>query len=231
MAANRHATVVAYLALFTAMSGTAYAANQFTGKDIRDGTITSRDIKDGSVQARDLTRDAQQPGPPGPVGAPGTPGPQGLQGPQGGRGPTGPQGPQGEKGDTGPVRMLTGASIWDQGPTITTGMVQWYLAQQGIDCVGDTITSEPCTIPVPPNTVLRLVGVYSGASYKITFSASHRTVEGSWAPDSVTISSDMPSGVALNPASPEAQEVRLTGSWGQGTGLRATLIFARSPAN
>jgi len=40
-----HATVVAYLALFVALGGTAYAVNEWTGANIVDDTLTSADIK------------------------------------------------------------------------------------------------------------------------------------------------------------------------------------------
>jgi trimeric autotransporter adhesin len=40
----RHATVVAYLALFVALGGTAYAANEWTGDNIVDESLTGADI-------------------------------------------------------------------------------------------------------------------------------------------------------------------------------------------
>ena len=49
-----HATVVAYLALFMAMSGTAYAAVQWTGANIQDGSLTGADIASGSIPSGDL---------------------------------------------------------------------------------------------------------------------------------------------------------------------------------
>ena len=41
----RHGTAVAYLALFAALGGSAYAAVTVTGKNIKDGTVTGRDVK------------------------------------------------------------------------------------------------------------------------------------------------------------------------------------------
>src|SRR5256885_2419131 len=41
----RHATVVAYLALFIALGGTAYAANEWTGDNIVDESLTGADIQ------------------------------------------------------------------------------------------------------------------------------------------------------------------------------------------
>jgi hypothetical protein len=46
--------VVAYLALFVALGGTAYAANEWTGENIVDGSLTGVDIKNLSVQGKDL---------------------------------------------------------------------------------------------------------------------------------------------------------------------------------
>src|SRR5436305_1728979 len=54
----RHATVVAYLALFVALGGSAVAAKTaITGKQIKNGTITSADIKNGSIKGADLKKD------------------------------------------------------------------------------------------------------------------------------------------------------------------------------
>lgn len=49
-------TVIALLALFAALAGTATAAKLINGKDIRKGTVASRQIKDGSLRKSDLHR-------------------------------------------------------------------------------------------------------------------------------------------------------------------------------
>jgi hypothetical protein len=49
-----HTTVVAYLALFVALGGSAYAAATITGRDIVNGSITGVDIKNGSVRTADV---------------------------------------------------------------------------------------------------------------------------------------------------------------------------------
>src|SRR5690242_9609592 len=49
-----HATVVAYMALFFAMSGTAYAAAKWTGTDIVDGSLTGADVAAGSLTGDDI---------------------------------------------------------------------------------------------------------------------------------------------------------------------------------
>lgn len=49
-----HATVVAYLALFAALGGSAYAAATITGKDIRNRSITKVDIKKNGLTGREI---------------------------------------------------------------------------------------------------------------------------------------------------------------------------------
>ena len=82
------AMVVALIALFVALSGTATAGGLL---------ITSRQIKNGTIQAVDINARTlrQLAARRGPAGAEGPPGPQGPQGPAGDRGPAGAQGPPG----------------------------------------------------------------------------------------------------------------------------------------
>ena len=96
--------IVSLLALFVAMSGSAFATHyvissssqvkksSLNGSDIRNSTLTGSDLKNGSVGPLDLSASAKTSGPTGATGAPG---------PQGTAGATGPQGTQGLKGDTG----------------------------------------------------------------------------------------------------------------------------------
>jgi hypothetical protein len=61
MLALRHVrrNLVAYLALFVALGGTAYAARPLlTGADIQDGTVASIDIKDADLTATDVAPNA-----------------------------------------------------------------------------------------------------------------------------------------------------------------------------
>lgn len=88
------AMVIALIALFVALTGTATAGGLL---------ITTRQIKNGTIQAvdinsRTLRQLAGRPGPTGPPGPEGPPGPQGPQGPSGDRGPQGVAGPQGPAG-------------------------------------------------------------------------------------------------------------------------------------
>lgn len=50
-----YANVLSTVAVFAAMTGTAWAALTVTGGMILDGTVTSADVKNGSIRAGDLT--------------------------------------------------------------------------------------------------------------------------------------------------------------------------------
>ena len=83
---NRHATVVAYLALFVALGGSAYAVTKITSKQIKNNTIKSIDVKDRSLLSQDFK--------PGQL-------PAGAQGPKGDTGPPGQNGTNGTDGQVG----------------------------------------------------------------------------------------------------------------------------------
>ncbi len=92
------ATLIALLALFVSLGGTAAAVTMITGRNVKDGSLTGRDIRDDSIAGRDirdgsiaandlesaLVRGSRGPvgavGPAGPVGDPGLRGPQGVAG-------------------------------------------------------------------------------------------------------------------------------------------------------
>ena len=89
-----HATVVAYLALFIALGGGAYAAiklpkNSVGAKQIRRSAVNSSKIADGSLRAGDF-KAGQLPA-----------GPQGLKGDKGDPCPASDANCKGPKGDTG----------------------------------------------------------------------------------------------------------------------------------
>lgn len=125
--ARRHGTVVAYLALFAALGGSAYAAASITGKAIKNGTVTGRDVKNRSLGTQELSPQAlralaSQAGPgaagvPGPRGERGEPGARGPAGPRGETGPVGLTGPQGPPGPMGPSGV-SGWSYFTEGHTI-----------------------------------------------------------------------------------------------------------------
>jgi hypothetical protein len=90
--------VVALVALFAALAGTAVAATVITGKQVKDSSLTGRDIKnssltgndikDKSLAAKDFNGSVQ--GPVGPAGLTGAAGPTGAAGATGQTGPAGP---------------------------------------------------------------------------------------------------------------------------------------------
>jgi hypothetical protein len=51
---RRHTTAVAYLALFAALGGSAYAAATVTGSNIKDGTVTGKDLRNRTVAGKDI---------------------------------------------------------------------------------------------------------------------------------------------------------------------------------
>lgn len=97
----RASTVIASLALFVALGGSATAATLITGAKVKNGTLTGKDlkrssltgtqVKNGSLTASDLSRKSLgslkgakgDTGPAGPAGARGATGAQGVQGPRG----------------------------------------------------------------------------------------------------------------------------------------------------
>jgi hypothetical protein len=91
-----YANVIATLALFIALGGTATAAGRLliTGADIQDHSLTGADIKNGSIGTRALSSLAR-------LNLQGAQGPAGLAGAPGATGAAGPGGPQGERGPAG----------------------------------------------------------------------------------------------------------------------------------
>jgi hypothetical protein len=109
--------IVAVLALFVALSGTATAAKLVTGKQIARNAITGKHVRDHSLTAADFN--GALGGPAGPQGPAGPKGPTGAKGDQGPKGDTGPQGPQGPEGEQG-IQGVPGRP----GPTDTLRVVQ-----------------------------------------------------------------------------------------------------------
>ena len=95
---RRHSTAVAYLALFAALGGSAYAA----------ATVT-----------RALSSLSGQPGPQGQQGPAGPKGAAGPEGPVGQQGPAGPAGPSG----IGGLQYLTSAGVGVPANSTATGTV------------------------------------------------------------------------------------------------------------
>lgn len=122
------AMVVAVIALVVALGGSAYAAAQLTGRDIRDGSLTGADLAPETITGREVAR-RSLPGSKLVAGSVGRDAVAGgaieqrhlarrlaerlLAAPAAGpRGETGPQGPQGARGPAGP-----------QGATGTPGLL------------------------------------------------------------------------------------------------------------
>lgn len=87
----RHGTVVAYLALFLTLGGTAFAAaslprNSVGTAQIRNNAVTGAKVRNGSLTAADFRRGSLPRGPQGATGPAGPAGPQGPQGPAGSSG-------------------------------------------------------------------------------------------------------------------------------------------------
>jgi hypothetical protein len=95
-----YSNLVASLAAFVALGGTAYAVTKIGSDEIIDDSVRSKDIRDGTIRNRDLSPTLALPA--------GVPGPQGPQGEKGEKGdpclPSDPAcvGPEGPPGDPGP---------------------------------------------------------------------------------------------------------------------------------
>ena len=140
------ATVVSYvrrhhlgmLALFVALSGTAYAAtlprNSVGTAQLKRNAVTSAKVKPRSLLASDFRRGQLPAGPQGPQGPAGPRGPEGPPGARGAEGATGARGAEGARGPEGP-----------QGPAGATNVT----VRQGAAGVGSsTATCNPGEVAV-----------------------------------------------------------------------------------
>jgi hypothetical protein len=136
---RRHTTAVAYVALFAALGGSAYAAVTVTGQQIKDGTITGKDVKNRSLGAGELSRTALA----SLSGTPGPAGPQGLKGDKGEQGARGPAGPKGDPGPTGPA-----GPRGPQGPAGASGVSGWQIViSDGIALAPGQFSVRTATCP------------------------------------------------------------------------------------
>lgn len=90
------ATVIASIALFVSLSGTAMAGILITGANVKNGTLTGVDVKNESLGTVDIRNGSLRP-----IDFKGGKLPAGPQGPAGPAGPSGPQGPAGQPGAAG----------------------------------------------------------------------------------------------------------------------------------
>lgn len=119
------ATLIAMLALFIAIGGTATAASGLiNGKSIKKGTITAKQLKKNAVTGKKIknrtitknklnkklvkafTKTGGPAGPTGATGPKGSNGAVGATGPAGAKGATGPKGSTGGKGQAGPAGIV-----------------------------------------------------------------------------------------------------------------------------
>jgi hypothetical protein len=108
--------IVAMLALFIAMGGTAIAASSalITGKQIKNSSITGADVKNKSLTPKDFRGSVR-----GPRGLRGPAGPTGATGAPGAAGAAGAKGDKGDKGDTGaPGSALAYAEVTGGGTLV-----------------------------------------------------------------------------------------------------------------
>jgi hypothetical protein len=82
-----YANVISTVCLFVLLGGSAYAAAQITGKQVKNNSLTSADIRNRTLKAADFQPGLLPPAGSSQTGAPGPQGPRGETGPQGDAGP------------------------------------------------------------------------------------------------------------------------------------------------
>lgn len=141
MGMKRHLSpslIIACLALFVALSGSAYAVSQLPknsvgNKQLKKNAVTSSKVKDRSLVAKDFKTGQL------PAGATGPQGPAGATGPQGAAGAAGPAGPQGNPGNNGTARayfqVLDGTPPSLQALRTSSNVVGVTRVSAGVFCV------------------------------------------------------------------------------------------------
>ena len=138
----RASVVIASLALFVALGGSATAASSLVtgsqikngtiaGKDLKKSTVTGSKVKNGSLSSSDLSTSAKS----------------ALKGAKGDPGPAGPAGPPGQTGAQGPRGIVTPRVQTLGGKTITDGAAVTVLtsavpAGQYVITAKATLTAE-----------------------------------------------------------------------------------------
>ena len=161
------ATLVSYLrrhhlgllALFVALSGTAYAAtlprNSVGTAQLKRNAVTSAKVKPASLLRSDF-RQGQMPAGPqgarGPEGPPGARGAEGATGARGAEGPVGPRGPQGPAGATNVTVRQGPVSNGASGATCNPGEVAVGGGGSTDDAVPTFLRSSTPTPPADGGT-------------------------------------------------------------------------------
>ena len=143
------------LALFVALSGTAYAAIELPAR-----SVGTRELKPNAVTASRLSQGLRstlntlsaKPGVPGPPGAPGAQGAPGATGPRGAtgdRGATGERGAQGDAGSAG-TNGTNGTNGTDGTDAVTSGHSFSQSGPTGVtDCVTTKLQEQTITLASP----------------------------------------------------------------------------------
>jgi Collagen triple helix repeat (20 copies) len=154
------AMVVAMLALFVGLTGTAVATTSalVTGAQIKDASIAGADVKNKSLTTRDFRGSVRGlRGLTGPAGPPGAAGATGPEGPNGAQGPQGPAGPQGTQGTLGPSGVIQAYSATGGGPNPSPTQ-QFFGATVSV-----TVTSPAQRVLVNANNAFGTSGGAAGA--------------------------------------------------------------------
>jgi hypothetical protein len=133
----KFSNVIAVIALFAVLGGSAYAGSKINGKKIKPGTVTSKALKDKTIKTKDLSDAAVND----------------LQGQQGQQGPEGEQGPQGPAGVLDPSAFFNNGSqnITDNTQTevanVTVTEGAGYLVYAKLQMfAGNNVTNTTCRI-------------------------------------------------------------------------------------
>jgi hypothetical protein len=122
LSAARHlrSNLVAYVALFCALSSTGYAA---ATKLVAPNSVGSKQVINGSLLKTDFKSGQLPRGAVGPAGAPGSTGPAGPAGPAGAAGAQGPPGPVALRFVTSPTTPVPAGQMVTQVAVCPAGMV------------------------------------------------------------------------------------------------------------
>lgn len=144
----RPATILAVLALFVAIGGTATAAGLINGSKIKQGTVTGKQIKNGTITKTKITTAT--------IAA--LAGEQGTRGAQGEQGPKGPNGDPGAPGAPGTTTLVKTGTKTAQNPNLEVNQVVMsdlpgsrYIATAKVTALSQTAGSlVECRIEASP---------------------------------------------------------------------------------